>query len=40
MQEEVVHLFDSSVVQLVAGFVIQAMPQETVRIWTNSLDFQ
>ena len=32
MQEEVVHLFDSSVVQLVAGFAIQAMHQETVRI--------
>ena len=32
MQEEVVHLFDSSVVPLVAGFVIQAMRQETVKI--------
>ena len=32
MLEEVVHLFDSSVVPLVAGFVIQAMRQETVRI--------
>ena len=32
MQEEVVHLFDSSVVPLVAGFVIQAMRQETMRI--------
>ena len=32
MPEEVVHLFDSSVVPLVVGFVIQAMRQETVRI--------
>ena len=32
MQEEVVHLFDSLVAPLVAGFVIQAMRQETVRI--------
>ena len=32
MPEEVVHLFDSSVVPLVAGFVIQAMRQEITRI--------
>ena len=32
MPEEVVYLFDSSVVPLIAGFVIQAMRQETVRI--------
>ena len=40
MPEEVVHLFDSSVVPWVAGIVIQALRQETVRISTNSLDDQ